>query len=324
MRGLASRDPTAGPSRPLARPLATIDQYETRALARGDAVTMSLPATDLSEVQAALAARLQAQHVHLFGAASPAWLAYLSRRHWDEAMQKFRFADILRHGSRPGQSRILDVGAGCGPFVSLALETGHDCWGIEADAWRIEVFRRKNRLLRRPDAWAWRIAAGVPEQLPFQDQVFDCVTSAQVLEHVREPEQALREMVRVTRSGGGVHLRCPDYRSTYEPHYRLPWWPLCPRPLARAYLKGLRRPVRGLDTLQYVTRPRILRWLRSIEAHGRRLFVIDDHRATFENALRRRRLPHVPGAFHGWRAAQYLAALGRREIGVSLFIRVLE
>ena len=252
------------------------------------------------------------------------WVDYLSRRHWDESMQRFRLADLLRHGSPPGQSRILEVGAGCGPFVSLALQAGHDCWGIEADTWRIQVFRRKNELLRRQAAWARRIAAGTPERLPFQDHVFDFVTSAQVLEHVREPEQALREMIRVTRSGGGVHLRCPDYRSTYEPHYRLPWWPLCPRPLARVYLRGLGRPNLGLATLQYVTRPRILRWLRRIEKHGRRLIVTDDHRTIFENALRRRRLPHVPGAFPGWRAAQYLAALGRHEIGVSLFIRVLE
>lgn len=286
-------------------------------------MTRGAPETGLSEVQATLAARLRTEHLNLFGTSSPAWLAYLSRRHWDEAMQQFRLADIVRHGSRPGQARILDLGAGCGPFVSLALEAGHDCWGIESDAWRIDVFRQKNRLLGRPDSWARRIVAGVTERLPFPDQVFDCVTSAQLLEHMRDPEQALREMVRVTRTGGGIHLRCPDYRSTYEPHYRLPWLPLCPRPLARAYLGILRRPVHGLSTLRYVTRPRILRWLRAIEQHGRRLVVIDDHRVTFENALRRRRLPNVPGAFSSWRAAQYLAALGRREMGVSLFVRVL-
>jgi hypothetical protein len=54
------------------------------------------------------------------------------------------------------------------------------------------------------------------------------------------------------------------------------------------------------------------------------MVVIDEHRVTLENALRRRRLPHPPGAFLGWRAASYLAGLGRREMAVSLFIRVLE
>jgi SAM-dependent methyltransferase len=287
-------------------------------------VSAGAAADSLGEVQAALAARLEAQHRQLFGSPQPGWLAYLVRRHWDEAMQRFRLADLLRHGFRAGQARILDVGAGCGSFVSLAREAGHDCWGVEPELSRIEVFRRKSGLLRRSEASGRRIVAGDAGRLPFGDRTFDCVTSAQHLEHVDDPQQALGEMIRVTRSGGGVHLRCPDYRGTYEPHYRLPWVPLCPRPIARAYLRVLRRPILGLATLQYVTRPRILRWLRAVEAQGRRIVVIDDHRVTFDNALRRRRLPRVPGAFLGWRLAQYVAALGRRELGISLFVRVLE
>jgi ubiquinone/menaquinone biosynthesis C-methylase UbiE len=219
---------------------------------------------------------------------------------------------------------VLEVGAGCGPFVSLALQAGHDCWGTESDVWRIEVFRRKNRLLRRPAAWGERIVAGVAEQLPFADQAFDGVANAQALEHARDPARALREMIRVTRPGGGVHVRCPDYRGAFEPHYRLPWMPLCPRPVANLYLRMLGRPTLCLSTLQYVTRPRILRWLRSLEEQGRRVVVIDDHRVTLENALRRRQLSHPPGVSLGWRVATYLATLGRREMEVSLFIRVLE
>lgn len=278
----------------------------------------------LDELRVALATRLQAQYLHLYGRARPEWLAYLLRRHWDEAPLSYRLEDLLRHGLRPGRSRILEVGAGCGPFVSLALQQGHDCWGTESDAWRIEVFRRKNRLLQRPAAWGERIVPAGGEHLPFADQTFDGVTSAQALEHAPDPARALHEMIRVARPGGGVHVRCPDYRGSFEPHYRLPWLPLCPRPAASLYLRALGRPALGLSTLQYVTRPRILRWLRPLEDQGRRLVVIDDHRVTLENALRRRRLPHPPGAFLGWRAATYLAALGRREMGVSLFIRILE
>lgn len=292
--------------------------------ARDDTVTAGHSESRLDALRAALAARLLAQHRRLYGEPSAAWLAFLSRRHWDESMQRFRLADILRHGFRAGQARLLDVGAGCGPFVGLASEAGHDCWGVEPEPWRIEVFRQRNELLRRPDRWSRRVVAGEAERLPFADRTFDCVTSAQVLEHVADPERALGEMIRVTRSGGGVHLRCPDYRGTFEPHYRLPWVPLCPRPLARAYLGALGRPVLGLSTLQYVTRPRILRWLHAVEARDRRVVVLDDERVTFDNALRRRRLPRLPGAFLGWRLARYLVALGRREMGVSLFLRVLE
>jgi SAM-dependent methyltransferase len=290
----------------------------------GAPATTGVRAKSLSEVQGTFAEHLRGHQRQLFGTTSSAWLAHVVQRLWDERKQEFRLEDIVRHGFRPGQARVLDLGTGCGSFVSLALDAGYDCWGVEWETWKLAVFPEKNRLLRRPDAWGRRVVAGVAERLPFRDGSFDCVTSAQILEHVSDPQQALREMIRVTRTGGGVHLRCPDYRSTYEPHYRLPWLPLCPRPLARAYLGMLGRPERGLSTLRYVTHPRILRWLGTIEEQGRRLVVVDDERVGFENAVRRRRLPSVPGAFLSWRAARYLAALGRREIGVRLFVRVLD
>ncbi len=48
------------------------------------------------------------------------------------------------------------------------------------------------------------------ENLPFQDAVFDAVLCTQVLEHVPEPEKILRELHRVTRSGGRLYLTAPQ------------------------------------------------------------------------------------------------------------------
>ncbi|MEQ1727571.1 MAG: class I SAM-dependent methyltransferase [Vicinamibacterales bacterium] len=281
--------------------------------------------TTMDQTRATQVARLRIEHTRLYGTTSDAWFEYVSRRNWDEAMPRFRLLELIRYGARAGQARILEVGAGCGTFVSHALSEGYDCWGFEPDLWKIELFRERIRTLHHPDPWTDRLVSGAAEALPYPDGTFDYVTSAQFLEHVHDPEQALREMVRVTRVGGGIGLRCPDYRSTFEPHYQLPWIPLFPRPLANAYLRMLARPVLGLAMLRYVTRPRILGWLRQIERDGRcRLVVTDDNRVTFENALRRRRLPGESWGFPIWRTAQYLAALGRRETGINLFIRVAQ
>jgi len=53
--------------------------------------------------------------------------------------------------------------------------------------------------------------------LPFCDEAFDLVMSQEVVEHVRDPFQALREMRRVLRKGGIV------FPGTL--HDRLPSWP---------------------------------------------------------------------------------------------------
>jgi hypothetical protein len=72
-----------------------------------------------------------------------------------------------------------------------------------------------------------------------------------------------------------------------------------------------------------VTQPRIQRWLRDTEQGSARLLVTDEHRANFENALRRRGWPELPGAHLLWRLARAIQRLGRRELDTSLLIRVL-
>jgi SAM-dependent methyltransferase len=47
------------------------------------------------------------------------------------------------------------------------------------------------------------------EHLPFPDGVFDLVVSQEVLEHVRDPFQAMREMRRVLKEGGRVYCQVP-------------------------------------------------------------------------------------------------------------------
>ena len=47
------------------------------------------------------------------------------------------------------------------------------------------------------------------EHLPFPDGIFDLVFSQEVLEHVRDPFQAMREMKRVLKSSGLIYCQVP-------------------------------------------------------------------------------------------------------------------
>jgi len=47
------------------------------------------------------------------------------------------------------------------------------------------------------------------EHLPFPDEVFDLVLSQEVLEHVRDPFQAMSEMKRVLKKGGILYCQVP-------------------------------------------------------------------------------------------------------------------
>lgn len=50
---------------------------------------------------------------------------------------------------------------------------------------------------------------GIAEKLPFKDGVFDYVISSAVLEHVRNPAAAAKELYRVLKPGGGIYIAAP-------------------------------------------------------------------------------------------------------------------
>ena len=61
----------------------------------------------------------------------------------------------------------------------------------------------------------------VAEQLPFLDDTFDAVISCAVLEHVKDPFAAAREIMRVTRPGGTIYAYVPFLQPYhgYPSHY---------------------------------------------------------------------------------------------------------
>jgi ubiquinone/menaquinone biosynthesis C-methylase UbiE len=278
---------------------------------------------DIASLRTSLSRHLAEQRQTHFGSVSDAWVTYAEHRFWDGSCQNFRLQDLAWHGFLPGNCKVLDMAAGCGQFVEHALENGYDCFGVEPEPWKIAFALEKFRTQSRPEDWDAHVVPGYGETLPFDDDTFDCVTSYQTLEHVQDPQRVLQEMLRVTRVGGGIHIRCPDYRSTFEAHYQLPWLPLFPRMLAKGYLRLLGRPTAGLDTIQYITRPALLRWITAMEARGYHLQVTDDNRVGFENKMRRIGLGYLAGGYGVWRLFKYCGYLFRRELSVNLFIRVL-
>lgn len=177
----------------------------------------------------------------------------------DEHNSAWRYKALLQHA--PSAYKVLDVAAGCGDAVFYGLMNGFDAWGIEPSSWKQEFLRKKAEEKGYPASWLDRIPAGVAEELPFADNEFDAVLSHQTLQHVTDPQRVIHEMIRVTCSGGVIHITCPDSRSTFEPHYRLPWLPLMPRGLARPWLRLNRRPTSGLARLQHITPAKVKDWL---------------------------------------------------------------
>jgi SAM-dependent methyltransferase len=256
-----------------------------------------------------------------FGAVSEAWCEYATGYFWEEANQDERIRQLVASGMKSG-ARILDIAGGHGQFLFRALEAGYDAVGVEPDTWKVAFAARKLRATNRHIAWGERLVRAFGECLPFEDASFDAVTSFQTLEHVQDPGAVVREMVRVTRQGGIIHVQCPDYRSLFEGHYQLPWLPKMPRSLARIYLGLLGRPAEGLAQIQYVTRPLLVALFEEASrSSGRRVHIENCWRSAYENGLKRRGLPRVPGGYSIWRAIDYARVAFRQEVSVNLLVR---
>lgn len=117
------------------------------------------------------------------------------------AASKRRSFDLLRIGVG---DRVLDAGCGTGADVlALAPQVlpGGEAVGTDLSASAIELARS-----RAAGASGIRFEQGDITALPFPDGFFDAARADRTLLHVPDPERAVAELARVTRSAGAVVL----------------------------------------------------------------------------------------------------------------------
>lgn len=101
--------------------------------------------------------------------------------------------------------RILDVGCGDGRVLYNLRERFRELHGTEVSDQRIMAAQNTLRGL------AHNIHDGnVESGIAYEDNFFDCVVSADVIEHLIDVRSALREMVRILRPGGTLVLATPN------------------------------------------------------------------------------------------------------------------
>lgn len=129
---------------------------------------------------------------------------------------------------------ILDFGSGSGRTVKWLRDRGFSSYGIDVE----EAYVEKANSLLGPGA-VHLVRSGRSD---FEDGAFDLVVSDQVLEHVRNGEEAVAEISRLTRSGGySVHM-FPSALRPQELHIKQPFvhW-MKSAPLQYAAIKALLR-----------------------------------------------------------------------------------
>jgi ubiquinone/menaquinone biosynthesis C-methylase UbiE len=158
--------------------------------------------------------------------------------------------------------KVLLVGCGTGSDIYPFHKLGAQVSGIDPNEDAITIAQLRARKLGvEPE----NFIVGWAENMPYPLEEFDFVQCVTVLEHVKDVEKALLEMIRVVRKGRYIYLLTPDYRSSLEQHYKmylLPKFVPGSKPLNKMLLLLRGRPLGFLDEgINYVDFPQIRKTL---------------------------------------------------------------
>ncbi|MDM7922199.1 MAG: class I SAM-dependent methyltransferase, partial [Pyrinomonadaceae bacterium] len=96
--------------------------------------------------------------------------------------------------------RILDVGCGTGANLEMLSQYG-SAEGVDVSDEALEFCRRKGLTVQK----------GLAEKLPYPDETFDITTALDVVEHLDDDIAGLKEMHRVTKTGGYSLIFVPAF-----------------------------------------------------------------------------------------------------------------
>lgn len=126
---------------------------------------------------------------------------------WREGQER-RLNIILAAIGKHRSGRMLENGCGVGMYLQhLAPHVG-SIIGLEYDFSRAQAAHVNSTQLVNAES----------ERLPFAAISFDAILSHEVLEHVRDDQRSVEEMVRVLKPGGIILLFVPNRGYPFETH----------------------------------------------------------------------------------------------------------
>ena len=115
--------------------------------------------------------------------------------------------------------KVLDIGAGAGIYSLILSRLGYECHAV--DTWSEYEELYNNRMGNKKDILERFEKSNVKTKecdilaspLPFPDGEFDLVLFLDVIEHLKTPKKALKEISRVLHRGGYVIIETPNTAS---------------------------------------------------------------------------------------------------------------
>jgi len=110
--------------------------------------------------------------------------------------------DLITNKFASGRkNRILDLGCGDGSFV-IKFRKHCETFGVDISQSAVKMAKEAGI-----DAYEVDVSS---QSLPFQDEYFDIVYMGDVIEHLTDPDHAIKEVTRVLKQNGFLVLSTPN------------------------------------------------------------------------------------------------------------------
>lgn len=106
---------------------------------------------------------------------------------------------IRRYSKTIKNSRVLDVGCGLGNYTSLFSESKNEVFGLDVGDFRLPKFSDSFEFVKYDG-----------EKMPFPDKHFDVIVSFDVIEHVKNDLQFVKEIKRIIKPKGKILIATPN------------------------------------------------------------------------------------------------------------------
>lgn len=108
--------------------------------------------------------------------------------------------------------KLIDLGSGPYPITGQLLD------GVKIETIHIDQQDFTNWWKDYKSTPLYPILVQDMENLPYEDGTFDIAHSMNALDHTKNAEKALQEMIRVTKPGGWVYIDCALIQHTNRGH----------------------------------------------------------------------------------------------------------
>lgn len=121
---------------------------------------------------------------------------------YDSKAEKVRLEKIV--GLVGTGNKVLDVGCHKGVIGSMLIKKGNEVYGIEINPEVAEIARQRGIKVKIQD---------IESRFDFEDNFFDVVVAAEIIEHVLDTDFFIDEIKRVLKSNGFLILSTPNVAS---------------------------------------------------------------------------------------------------------------